>query len=60
MVNIHGGAFLSGTAHKSERGPELIIDKNVVLVTVEFRLGVLGNITPSPITLILLQPIKGN
>ena len=57
MVFIHGGAFLHGAAYKmSSRmsssphfGPDLLISRGVVLVTVNYRLGALGwltNLTP--------------
>lgn len=42
MVYIHGGAFQVGNARPSYVGPEFILDKDVVLVTMQYRLGVLG------------------
>ncbi|KAK0094083.1 hypothetical protein PV326_011852 [Microctonus aethiopoides] len=42
MVYIHGGAFQIGNARPSYVGPEFILDKDVVLVTMQYRLGVLG------------------
>lgn len=40
MVWIHGGSFSKGTS--SHYGPEFLMDKDVVLVTINYRLGVLG------------------
>ena len=49
MVFIHGGAFLHGSSSSPNYGPDLLISKGVVLVTVNYRLGALGwltNLTP--------------
>lgn len=40
MVFIHGGAFLGGDAELY--GPEFLIQEDIVLVTIQYRLGVLG------------------
>uniref|UniRef100_T1IIA8 Carboxylic ester hydrolase n=1 Tax=Strigamia maritima TaxID=126957 RepID=T1IIA8_STRMM len=40
MVFIHGGAFLVGSSSFS--GPKRLLDRNVVLVTINYRLGPLG------------------
>lgn len=40
IVFIHGGAFESGSA--IEHGPEYLMERDVVLVTVNYRLGVFG------------------
>ncbi|XP_001237723.3 juvenile hormone esterase [Anopheles gambiae] len=43
IVYIHGGGFFSGTASSLIVGPEYILDtKRAILVTVQYRLGVLG------------------
>ncbi|XP_052859908.1 juvenile hormone esterase-like, partial [Anopheles cruzii] len=43
MVYIHGGGFFSGTASPLVVGPEYIMaTKRVILVTIQYRLGVLG------------------
>lgn len=42
MVYIHGGGFYGGSASLDMYGPEYIMDKNVVLVTIQYRLGVFG------------------
>nr|UZH45659.1 carboxylesterase 25 [Meteorus pulchricornis] len=42
MVYLHGGAFQKGDARPSYLGPDFILDKDVVLVTLHYRLGPLG------------------
>lgn len=42
MVWIHGGGFFAGSGSADVFGPELLIKKDVIVVTVNYRLGVLG------------------
>lgn len=43
MVFIHGGGFTNGTGSSRKYGPEfLMAEKNVVLVTINYRLGIFG------------------
>ncbi|GAB6022684.1 hypothetical protein CHUAL_006778 [Chamberlinius hualienensis] len=42
IVNIHEGGFIAGTGAKLFRGPQNLMDYPVVLVTFNYRLGVLG------------------
>ncbi|XP_063826462.1 venom carboxylesterase-6-like [Ostrinia nubilalis] len=42
MFFIHGGAFRSGSGNSLVYGPDFIIDKKVVLVTINYRLDALG------------------
>lgn len=42
MVWIHGGAFAYGSGDDTVYGPDYIVEKDVVLVTFNYRLGVLG------------------
>ncbi|KAJ0178415.1 hypothetical protein K1T71_006238 [Dendrolimus kikuchii] len=43
MVYIHGGGFIYGSGtKKSECGPDYLIENEVVVVTINYRLGVLG------------------
>ncbi|GBP80677.1 Esterase FE4 [Eumeta japonica] len=43
MVFIHGGGFLSGNGTKDEdHTPDFIIERNVVFVGINYRLGILG------------------
>lgn len=45
MFWIHGGAFTAGSGNADVYGPEYLIANDVVLVTTNYRLGLLGNIT---------------
>lgn len=43
MVYIHGGGFVIGTGtNKGEGGPDFLIENNVVIVAINYRLGVFG------------------
>jgi len=42
MVWIHGGALVTGSGTYQEHGPQHLLDKEVVVVTLNYRLGVLG------------------
>ncbi|XP_046977689.1 juvenile hormone esterase-like [Vanessa cardui] len=42
MVWIHGGGFSSGSGNDDMYGPEFIVNKDVILVTINYRLGALG------------------
>ncbi|XP_035428784.2 juvenile hormone esterase isoform X1 [Spodoptera frugiperda] len=42
MVYIHGGAFLSGSGNSDTYGPEFFFQHDVILVTINYRLEVLG------------------
>lgn len=42
MVWLHGGAFKTGSGNFPVTGPEYIIEENVILVTINYRLGALG------------------
>nr|XP_022906488.1 esterase B1-like [Onthophagus taurus] len=42
MVWIHGGGFLSGSGNRELYGPEFLIPQDVVVVTINYRLGALG------------------
>ncbi|XP_076767147.1 juvenile hormone esterase [Xylocopa sonorina] len=42
MVWIHGGAFVNGSGDSAIYGPDYLIRKDIVLVTINYRLGVLG------------------
>ncbi|KAK0157251.1 hypothetical protein PV327_011314 [Microctonus hyperodae] len=43
MVWIHGGAFIFGSGEDDMYGPDYLIEKDVVLVTINYRLGIFGN-----------------
>lgn len=42
MVFIHWGGFFAGYSSTDYLGPEYFMDQNVVLVTFNYRLGVMG------------------
>ncbi|XP_048520411.1 esterase B1-like [Dendroctonus ponderosae] len=42
MVFIHGGSFLLGSNRRELHGPEILISEDVVLVAINYRLGVFG------------------
>lgn len=42
MVWVHGGAFKFGSGGKLLYGPKFLVKKNVILVTFNYRLGILG------------------
>ncbi|XP_076267509.1 esterase E4-like isoform X1 [Rhynchophorus ferrugineus] len=42
MVFIHGGALVVGSSRRQSYGPELLLLEDVVLVTLNYRLGLLG------------------
>uniref|UniRef100_A0A0C9QW59 Carboxylic ester hydrolase n=1 Tax=Fopius arisanus TaxID=64838 RepID=A0A0C9QW59_9HYME len=42
MVWIHGGGFIFGSGDDTLYGPDYLIEKDIVLVTINYRLGVLG------------------
>ncbi|XP_011864448.1 PREDICTED: esterase E4 [Vollenhovia emeryi] len=42
MVWFHGGGWLTGAGHSEYYGPKFLLDHDLVLVTVNFRLGPLG------------------
>lgn len=42
MVWIHGGGFYEGSGDPTFYGPDYILKKDVVLVTLNYRLGALG------------------
>ncbi|XP_049948014.1 juvenile hormone esterase-like [Schistocerca serialis cubense] len=42
MVWIHGGAFMMGSGNTDLYGPEHLLEHDIVLVTLNYRVGVLG------------------
>lgn len=42
MVYIHGGAFKFGSGNTDIYGPDFLVEKDVVVVTINYRLGALG------------------
>ncbi|GLG95971.1 Carboxylic ester hydrolase [Gryllus bimaculatus] len=42
MVWIHGGGFTNGTGNPDMYGPEYLVDADIVLVAINYRVGILG------------------
>lgn len=42
MVWIHGGGFAFGHADTEVYGPDFLVQHDIILVTMNYRLGVLG------------------
>ncbi|XP_063991352.1 uncharacterized protein LOC135169896 [Diachasmimorpha longicaudata] len=42
MIWIHGGGWVTGAGHSEFYGPKFLLDHDIVLVTLNFRLGPLG------------------
>lgn len=42
MVWVHGGGFITGSSKSEIYGPEFLVAEDVVLVTLNYRFGVLG------------------
>lgn len=42
MIFIHGGGFMYGTSGSETYGPDYILKKNVILVTINYRVGIFG------------------
>lgn len=42
MVWIHGGAFTAGSSQTEFYGPDFLVSEDVVVVTINYRLGILG------------------
>jgi carboxylesterase type B len=44
MVWIHCGGFFNGSGGTQMYGPQYLLDKDIVLVTINYRLGTLGTV----------------
>lgn len=44
MVWIYGGAFKYGEANREWYGPDYFMEKDVILITLQYRLGALGEL----------------
>lgn len=44
IIFLHGGGFIFGEANRDWYGPDYFIRQNVVLVVVQYRLGVFGKL----------------
>lgn len=45
MFHIHGGAFIEGSGDDVLCGPDFLVERDVILVTMNYRLGLLGFLT---------------
>ncbi|PSN41521.1 Esterase SG1 [Blattella germanica] len=45
IFSIHGGGFIGGTAGTYEYGPDYFLNADVLLVTIQYRLGILGRVS---------------
>lgn len=43
MVWIHGGGFTTGSGNSDLYGPDYLLKKDVILVTLNYRTGIFGN-----------------
>ena len=43
MVFFHSGGFTSGSGNADFFGPDFLVEQDVILVTMNFRLGAAGN-----------------
>jgi carboxylesterase type B len=48
MFWIHGGGWFSGSGNTDMYGPQYLLDKNIILVTINYRLGTIGRINARP------------
>lgn len=53
MVFIHGGGFNFGSASLDAYCPDYLLDENVIVVTLNYRLNVLGKFTEIVLLLLL-------
>jgi carboxylesterase type B len=44
MVWIHGGGWHFGSGNRDDNGPDYFMDEDIVIVTMNYRLGALGEI----------------
>ncbi|XP_067007368.2 esterase FE4 [Anabrus simplex] len=42
MVWIHGGGFMFGSGNRNRQGPQFLINKGIVYVSINYRLGIFG------------------
>lgn len=44
MVFIHGGSFNQGSSSPDELSPDYLLDENVIVVTINYRINVFGKL----------------
>lgn len=42
LVWIHGGAFVGGEANDLAFGPDILLTQDIILITIQYRLGIFG------------------
>ena len=42
MIWIHGGSFETGSGNDDVYGPEFLLTEDIVLVSINYRLGIFG------------------
>lgn len=55
---IHGGGFVCGSSSRDLYGPDFLLREDVVLVTINYRTGILGNFFWKTITVSIVSTIK--
>ena len=59
MVWFHGGGYTSGDSSSRLYGPEYLLDKDVILVTSNYRLGIFGFLTLGKVIFLRLHSLLG-
>ena len=59
MVWFHGGGYTSGDSSARLYGPEYLLDKDVILVTSNYRLGIFGFLTLGKVLFLRLHTLLG-
>jgi acetylcholinesterase len=55
---IHGGGWFSGSGNTDIYGPQYLLDKDVILVTINYRLGIIGTTYVRPVSNFKTQLIQ--
>jgi len=58
MVRFHGGGFTTGSGNTELYGPDFLVGEDIVLVTVNYRLGVLGKAYHSKVRYSLFRDLQ--
>lgn len=60
MMWIHGGGFIAGYGHEMEFDGEAFCKRGVILVTINYRLGILGNLAHPDLSKMSHNNVSGN
>lgn len=55
MVFIHGGAFINGSGSILDLSPDNLLDENVIIVTFNYRLNVIGKYNDEQFALLMYK-----